>query len=116
MGLATAVVVINKTGSISSTRCSRIVPVQGASGRNCVPRVQIEPATVQPGDSITVVSADDYSAKMPGDGWVAVAGCVGDAATGTSCEHSRETTAVDATARHQGGQLKPSPLGHASLR
>lgn len=36
-----------------------------------------EPATVHPGDSITVQSADSCKVKIPIDGWVAVAGHVG---------------------------------------
>jgi uncharacterized lipoprotein YajG len=44
------------------------------SGENCVPRVQIEPAAIHPGNSITVVSADSCNVKIPGAGWIEVAG------------------------------------------
>lgn len=39
--------------------------------------MQIEPATIHPGDSITVVSADKCNVKVPGSGWTVVAGHVG---------------------------------------
>ena len=47
------------------------------TSENCVPRMRIEPATVHPGDSITVQSADTCKVKIPVDGWVVVAGHVG---------------------------------------
>ena len=47
------------------------------AAENCVPRMRIAPTTIHSGDSITVKSADSCNVKVPGKGWVVVAGHVG---------------------------------------
>jgi hypothetical protein len=73
---ASAIAVVALTMAL--TGCSPTSATGGISGGNCVPRVQIEPAIVHPGNSITVVSTDKCNVKVPGDGWTVVAGHIGD--------------------------------------
>ena len=60
--------------ALALTGCAMTEAVDGS----CVPRMQVEPATVHLGDSFTVVSADNCNVTVTDGGWVVVAGHVGD--------------------------------------
>ena len=68
---ASAIVIVAVT--LAVTGCA----MNNVAAENCVHRMRIAPATIHPGDSITVESADSCNVKVPSKGWVVVAGHVG---------------------------------------
>jgi hypothetical protein len=85
---APAIVIVIVAVTLAVTGCA----VNKVAAENCVPRMRIAPATIHPGDSITVESADSCNVKVPSKGWVVVAGHVGAGKTLVQVNRSDEFT------------------------
>lgn len=76
LAIAAAVATLTLSG------CATVTPTAemgNPDAAGCVvPLVRVTPATVHPGDTITVVSGDPCDIPIPGEGWLVVAGHVGD--------------------------------------
>lgn len=79
-------------------------------GGSCVPRMRIEPATIHPGDSITVASADKCNVKIPGEGWDVVAGHAGG---GKALVHVKSSDPFDGSFRVELTLPHDFPVGQA---
>ena len=81
---AAAVTIVALSLTLAGCAANKFTP------ENCVPRMNIAPATVHPGDSITVQSADRCKVEIPAVGWVVVAGHVGAGKALVEVKHSAE--------------------------
>lgn len=93
--------------SLALSGCSTIGP---GAGSCVVPRVQVEPTVVHPGDTITVVAEDACDVRMPDDGWVVGAGHVGG---GGTLVHVTSADALDGSFRVELQLPDDFPIGEA---